>query len=248
MIKLCNNGCSSHFVTQFWFMTWMQDNLIFLKKPEKCKKMYVQYTSGLTFRRELLCDKAMLAFKGRFPRILSKGSVRISLISIKILKTLFPLGAKFHLEKCLWLLSLASGKPSPSGESAAWTVAGALVQEPLTVSTDSVHHAPSALGFSLRDLIRPDPHISCWGLSAPKDSYGTVHCAYWRPPLRQTQRAKPDRAEQNPELFFTQKNETLFCISGMNKWDFNEQVMMTFGFSFPLSNSWKTPWVLFVFF
>lgn len=79
-------------------------------------------------------------------------------------------------------------------------------------------------------------------------------------------RAKPDRAEQNPELFFTQKNETLFCISGMNKWDFNKQVFCILFFFFaspwtcvilqlwsflqflflPFSNSCSTPEVLFL--
>lgn len=35
----------------------MQDNLIFVKKPEKCKKMYVY--EELTLTRELMCDKVM---------------------------------------------------------------------------------------------------------------------------------------------------------------------------------------------
>lgn len=36
-------------------------------------------------------------------------------------------------------------------------------------------------------------------------------------------RAKPDRAEQDPELFFApNKKKHCFCISVMNKWDFNK--------------------------
>lgn len=41
VINLCNNSGSSHFVTQFESMAWMRDNLIFVKKSEKCKNMYV---------------------------------------------------------------------------------------------------------------------------------------------------------------------------------------------------------------
>lgn len=41
LINLCNNSGSSHFVTQFESMAWMRYNLIFVKKPEKCKNMYV---------------------------------------------------------------------------------------------------------------------------------------------------------------------------------------------------------------
>lgn len=107
-------------------------------------------------------------------------------------------------------------------------VAGTLIHAPsptpdLSLSTD----AESLVSCSIR---------SVWGaLKDTRSSHQLLRVSYY-PLLRAlrdctlyileastTLMAKSDWAEQNPELFFTQKNDTLFCISGMNKWNFNKQ-------------------------
>lgn len=212
---------------------------------------------------------------GRFPK-----ASRMSLESaFRYLWTLFaPLGVLAFVqdengsESSFWLwetfpyLVLKGSVVNP----AAWTVAGALIQAPsppkaLTLS--QFYHAPSILSFSLRgfDKTRSSHQLSRVIfyplLRALRD------CTLYILEASTTLRAKPDGAEQNPELFFTQKNEKLFCISGMNKWDFNKQVFCWRWLSvlylrglvllcscdsvlsvlaFPFSNSCKAPGVLFL--
>lgn len=72
----------------------------------------------------------------------------------------------------------------------------------------------------------PDPGVSCWGSFIPSVKWSVKLDASSR-----TSGPKPGRAEQKPrsELFFTWKkkkrNETLFCISGINKGEFKKMVV-----------------------
>ena len=139
---------------------------------------------------------------------------------------------------------------------------------PLSSDAESVLSCFSLLSFSLRGFDKTRSSHQLLRVIFYPLLRALRNCTLYILEASTTPRAKPDGAEQNPELFFTQKNETLFCISGMNKWDFNKQVFcwrwvsilylsglvlfcsydpfLTVLF-FPFSNSWKAPGVLFLF-
>lgn len=109
-------------------------------------------------------------------------------------------------------------------------------------------------------LIRPDPHISCWGLSFIHSLglLGTVHCTYWRPPLPRG----PHQTELNKiqSYFSHRKMKPCFVYQGwINEILTNECVVEDdsvldlvlfcccdsfLSVLLPFSNSWITPGVL----
>lgn len=190
----------------------MQDNLIFVKKPEKCKKMYV-YEENWRSHRSLCVIKIRYLNDGSRGKVSQKLRYKLSeshQICVEIFRdtvcTFRCWSAFVQKEKWLRLLILAFGNPSRlvlTGSvvnPAAWTVAGALIQAP----------PPKALMWvsfiMLPSLLQSD------GFDKTRSSHQLLRVIFypllralrdctlsWRPPLRQTPRAKPDWTEQNKQ-------------------------------------------------
>lgn len=161
----------------------MRDNLIFVKKPEKCKKMYVY--------EEPVCYNEVS--KWRFKKEgFSKSHWSRQSEAFLHLEVLFNLFKK--KKKCPRFLVLTLGNlPHLVWEALWWLLLHellpALLYKPLpppALILSWCYHA--VLTFSLRGLIRPHTSttIRCWGLSFLHSLglLGTVYCTYWRPRLQ----------------------------------------------------------------